>query len=63
MLPVVIGSVRDIEMAHHFLKVSRRSFDKEMEMIGHQDIGQDLGLINIAGAFQKIKKCGSVGIV
>jgi len=34
-----------------------------MKVVGHQDIGQDFGLIDIAGALQKIKKGGSVGIV
>jgi hypothetical protein len=33
-----------------------------MEVVGHQDIGQDFGLINITGAFQKIKEGGSIGI-
>jgi len=34
-----------------------------MEVVGHQDKRQDLGLINIPGALQKIKKGGSIGIV
>ena len=56
MLPVVVGSVADIEMAHEFLKVPQRGLNEEMKVVGHQHISQDFGLISILGMLQKFKK-------
>ena len=63
MLPVIIRSVGDVEMPHELLKVPQRCFAKQMEVRGHQHIGQNFGLINVAGPLQKIKKYFPVGII
>jgi hypothetical protein len=33
MLPVIIRGIRNIEMTHEFLKVSKRGFDEQMEVV------------------------------
>jgi hypothetical protein len=38
MCSIEIGSVRNIEMPHKFLKVGQGSPDQQVEVIGHQDI-------------------------
>jgi len=38
MFSIKIGSVRNIEMPHKFLKVGHGGLDQQVEMIGHQDI-------------------------
>jgi hypothetical protein len=63
VLPVIIRSVGDIKMSHEFLKVSQRSFDKQMEVVGYEHISQDFGLVNIPGALQKIKEGRPIRIV
>ena len=45
---VIIRGVRDIKVAHKFLKVGQRGFDKEMKVVGHQYIGQDINMVDVA---------------
>ena len=59
---VIIRGVRDIKVAHKFLKVGQRGFDKEMKVVGHQYIGQDIHLVGVARSLQEIEKCCIVGI-
>lgn len=49
-------------MAHKLLKVSQGGFDKEMKVVHHQDIGQDINLVDVARSPQKIEECCIVGI-
>jgi len=63
MDPIKIGSVRNIEMPHKFLKVGQRSLDQQVKMIGHQHISENLNLVNFPRSPQKIQKSLPVGII
>jgi hypothetical protein len=49
MSAVVVGGVRDIQMSHEFLQVTKGGLNKKMIMVAHENIGQDRGLINLSG--------------
>jgi len=54
--------VGDIEVPHELLEISPGGFHQKMKMVAHQNIGEDLGLVNVRRASQQIKKDRTVGI-
>jgi hypothetical protein len=47
---VEMGGIGDVEVPHEFLKIGAGGLNQKMEVIGHQDIGQHLYLIDLGGA-------------
>jgi hypothetical protein len=43
---IIIGCVRYIKMTHEFLEVCQWGFDQKVKVIPHQDVGQNLHLID-----------------
>ena len=63
VLTIEIGSVGNVEMAHEFAEISKRSFHQQMEMIGHHDIAMQDYVIGLNGFCQDLQKLIAVVIV
>ena len=59
---IEVGGVGDIEAAHEFLKIAQRGLDQEVEVIGHQDISQNLHLVDLGGPGQELQEGSPVGV-
>jgi hypothetical protein len=62
MPPIEPGRVGDIEVPHELLEISPRGFHQQMKVVAHQDVGEDLGLVDVRRASQQIEKGKAVGI-
>jgi hypothetical protein len=56
MPPIEPGRVGDIEVPHELLEIPPGGFHQEMKVVAHQDVGEDLGLVDVRGAPQQIEK-------
>jgi len=59
---VVIRSIRNIEMPHEFLEIRQRRFHQQMKVVVHQDINQNVRLVNLPRTFQKGEEGLAIGI-
>jgi len=62
MPPIEPGRVGDIEVPHELLEIPPGGLHQEMKVVAHQDVGEDLGLVDVRGAPQQIEKGRAVGI-
>ena len=62
MPPIEPGGVGDIEVPHELLEIAPWGFHQEMKVVAHQDVGENLGLVDVRGAPQQIEKGQAVGI-
>jgi len=60
---IEVRGIRDVEVAHEFLEIGPRGLDQQMKMIGHQDVGQHLHLVDLGGADQELQKDRMVQIL
>ena len=59
---VEIGGVGDVEVAHEFLQICLRRRDDKMEMVAHEDKGDEADLIDLKRPGKELKEFPSVGI-
>jgi hypothetical protein len=54
--PIEIRGIRNVEVPHEFLQVAQGGFDEEMKVVLHEDISQDLDLVNLLRLLQDRKE-------
>jgi hypothetical protein len=60
--PVEVGRIGDVEVPHEFLEIAPGGLHQQVKVVVHQNVGKDLRLIDVSGAFQQIEKSQTVGI-
>lgn len=60
--PIVPGRIGDVEMPHELLEIPQGCLHQQVKVVTHQDIGENLGLVDIRRSAQEIEKGRAVGI-
>jgi hypothetical protein len=63
VVPVEIGGIGDIEMAHEFAEIALRRLGQQMNMIGHQHKAVYPGRIGGSGFREYLEKFPAVGVI
>jgi hypothetical protein len=60
---VEIEGIGYVEVAHEFLEIGQGGLDDEVEVVGHEDKGQHVHLVDLRGSGQKVQKRLSIGVI